>query len=70
MGRAAAGSHTGGVAHKKPKQVRRRDPLTARELEVLALVALGEPTSAISRRPGIRQSTVKTHLTRWSSRSN
>ncbi len=38
--------------------------LTPRELEVLALVASGEPTSAISRRLGIAEDTVKTHLTK------
>jgi DNA-binding CsgD family transcriptional regulator len=37
--------------------------LTPREIEVLALVANGEPTSAISRRLGIRENTIKTHLT-------
>jgi DNA-binding CsgD family transcriptional regulator len=38
--------------------------LTARELEVLALVATGEPTSAISRQLGIAENTTKKHLTR------
>jgi DNA-binding CsgD family transcriptional regulator len=37
--------------------------LTLRELDVLALVASGESTPAISRRLGIAQNTIKTHLT-------
>jgi DNA-binding CsgD family transcriptional regulator len=38
-------------------------PLTARELEILSLVAAGETTSAIAEQLGISQATVKTHLT-------
>jgi DNA-binding CsgD family transcriptional regulator len=40
------------------------DPLTDRETQVLALVAAGEPTPAISQRLAIAQNTVKSHLTR------
>jgi DNA-binding CsgD family transcriptional regulator len=47
----------------KSRRVREGDPLTARELDVLALVAIGESTPAISRRLGIAQNTIKTHLT-------
>jgi DNA-binding CsgD family transcriptional regulator len=47
----------------KPRHASVGDPLTARELEVLALVAAGEPTSEISRDLGIAENTVKTHLT-------
>jgi DNA-binding CsgD family transcriptional regulator len=39
------------------------DPLTNREIQILALVAAGEPTPAISRRLGIAENTIKTHLT-------
>jgi DNA-binding CsgD family transcriptional regulator len=39
------------------------DPLTDREIQVLALVAAGERTQAISRRLGIAENTVKAHLT-------
>jgi DNA-binding NarL/FixJ family response regulator len=39
------------------------EELTTRELHVLALVADGEPTSAISPRLGISENTVKSHLT-------
>lgn len=38
------------------------DPLTARELEVLALVAAGLPNKAIARRLGISEHTVKFHV--------
>jgi DNA-binding CsgD family transcriptional regulator len=38
-------------------------PLTARELEVLALVAAGMSTPDIARELGISPGTVKTHLT-------
>jgi DNA-binding CsgD family transcriptional regulator len=48
----------------KPTNVRKGDPLTKRELQVLALAAGGESTPAISRRLGIAENTVKTHLTR------
>lgn len=48
-----------------PHNVRPRkgDPLTPRELEILALVAAGEPTAAIAQHLGISQNTVKGHLT-------
>jgi len=42
---------------------REGDPLTERELEILSLVAAGEPTATISRRLGVAENTVKTHLT-------
>jgi len=47
----------------KPRNIRRGDPLTARELQVLALVAAGETTRAISKRLGIVENTIKGHLT-------
>jgi DNA-binding CsgD family transcriptional regulator len=50
-------------ATSEPRRAREGDPLTAPELEVLALVAAGESTPAISRRLGIAQNTIKTHLT-------
>ena len=39
------------------------DPLTDREVQILSLVAAGEPTAAIGRRLGISANTVKSHLT-------
>jgi DNA-binding CsgD family transcriptional regulator len=39
------------------------DPLTPREREILALVAAGEPTTAIAGRLSISENTVKGHLT-------
>lgn len=39
------------------------DPLTDREVQILSLVAAGEPTPAISVRLGIAENTIKTHLT-------
>ncbi len=42
---------------------RTMDPLTDREIQVLALVAAGERTHAIGRRLGIAENTVKAHLT-------
>jgi DNA-binding CsgD family transcriptional regulator len=45
----------------KPK--RDDPPLTAREREILALVAAGHPTPVIAERLGIAAGTVKTHLT-------
>jgi DNA-binding CsgD family transcriptional regulator len=46
----------------KPR-ARSGDPLTPREIEVLALVAAGEPTAAIAGRLAISENTVKGHLT-------
>jgi DNA-binding CsgD family transcriptional regulator len=46
----------------KPR-ARNGDPLTPREAQVLALVAIGEPTVAIGQRLGISENTVKGHLT-------
>jgi DNA-binding CsgD family transcriptional regulator len=48
--------------HKR-SQERAGEGLTARELDVLALVADGEPTAAISQRLGISENTIKSHLT-------
>jgi DNA-binding CsgD family transcriptional regulator len=39
------------------------DPLTDREVQILSLVAAGEPTAAIGGRLGITANTVKSHLT-------
>jgi DNA-binding CsgD family transcriptional regulator len=47
----------------KPSRARAAQALTARELDVLAQVANGEPTSAISQRLGISENTIKSHLT-------
>lgn len=47
----------------KPRSIRRGGPLTERELQVLALVAAGESTPAISKRLGIVENTIKSHLT-------
>ncbi len=44
-------------------RVRRSDPLTRREQQILVLVAAGERTHAISQQLGISQNTVKSHLT-------
>jgi DNA-binding NarL/FixJ family response regulator len=41
-----------------------RDALSARETEVLSLVAAGLPNKAVARRLGISEKTVKAHLTR------
>jgi DNA-binding CsgD family transcriptional regulator len=49
-------------SRNKPR-ARNGDPLTAREIEVLGLVAAGEPTAAIARRLAISENTVKGHLT-------
>ena len=58
----AAPAHT--MTSRKPRRgPRRGDPLTQREVQILALVAAGEPTPAISRRLGITENTIKTHLT-------
>lgn len=48
----------------QPRDVREGDQLTARERQILALVATGETTSALSERLGIAEATIKTHLTR------
>jgi DNA-binding CsgD family transcriptional regulator len=54
-------------AHMSPSRSKPRarngDPLTPREIEVLALVAAGEPTAAIAGRLAISENTVKGHLT-------
>jgi DNA-binding CsgD family transcriptional regulator len=47
----------------KPRRARKGDPLTDREIQILSLVAAGEPTAAISERLGIAENTVKSHLT-------
>jgi DNA-binding CsgD family transcriptional regulator len=46
-----------------PDQSERDVRLTPRELEILALIATGEPTARISAQLGVTPSTVKTHLT-------
>jgi DNA-binding CsgD family transcriptional regulator len=48
---------------EKGRRARRGDALTNREVQILSLVAAGEPTAAISRRLGISENTVKSHLT-------
>jgi DNA-binding CsgD family transcriptional regulator len=45
------------------RQAREGDPLTGRELQILSLVAAGEPTATISQRLDVTENTVKTHLT-------
>lgn len=47
---------------QEPGRPHRKDPLTAREQEILALVARGESSPAIARHLGLAESTVKTHL--------
>jgi DNA-binding CsgD family transcriptional regulator len=47
----------------KGRRARNGDPLTDREVQILSLVAAGERTVAISRRLGITENTVKSHLT-------
>lgn len=47
----------------KGRGVRAGDPLTTREVQILALVAAGLPTAAISDELGIAENTIKTHLT-------
>jgi two-component system, NarL family, response regulator DesR len=44
-------------------RARKGEPLTPRELEVLALLAAGNTTADIARQLGITPGTVKTHLT-------
>jgi DNA-binding CsgD family transcriptional regulator len=48
---------------REGRGARRGEPLTNREVQILSLVAAGEPTAAISRRLGISENTVKSHLT-------
>ena len=45
------------------RHAREGDPLTGRELQILSLVAAGEPTATISQRLGVTENTIKTHLT-------
>jgi DNA-binding CsgD family transcriptional regulator len=47
----------------KLARARKGEPLTPRELEVLALLAAGNTTVDIARQLGITPGTVKTHLT-------
>jgi DNA-binding CsgD family transcriptional regulator len=47
----------------KGRRARTGDPLTDREVQILSLVAAGERTVAVSRRLGIAENTVKSHLT-------
>jgi DNA-binding CsgD family transcriptional regulator len=47
----------------RPDESARDDRLTPRELEILGLLATGQPTARISTQLGIAPSTVKTHLT-------
>jgi DNA-binding CsgD family transcriptional regulator len=51
------------MSNYKPRKIRRGDPLSARELQVLALVAAGETTPVIAKRLGIVENTIKSHLT-------
>jgi DNA-binding NarL/FixJ family response regulator len=48
----------------RPAGAASADSLTAREREVLSLVAIGLPNKTIARRLGISEKTVKAHLTR------
>jgi DNA-binding CsgD family transcriptional regulator len=47
----------------KATRAQEGDPLTRRELEILALVAAGHPTVEIAQQLRIRPATIKTHLT-------
>jgi DNA-binding CsgD family transcriptional regulator len=51
------------VHWNKAARARRGDPLTPRELEILALLAAGHSSAAIAERLEITPATVKTHLT-------
>jgi DNA-binding CsgD family transcriptional regulator len=46
----------------KAARARKGDPLTPRELEILALLAAGHSSDAIGEHLGIATGTVKTHL--------
>lgn len=48
----------------RPAADKKHDALTAREREVLSLVAIGLPNKSIARRLAISEKTVKSHLTR------
>lgn len=48
---------------RRPHRARTGDPLSDREIQILALVAAGEPTPAIRTRLGIAENTIKSHLT-------
>jgi DNA-binding CsgD family transcriptional regulator len=50
-------------SHANKARARRGDPLTAREIQILSLVATGERTATIGQRLGISENTVKGHLT-------
>jgi DNA-binding CsgD family transcriptional regulator len=45
------------------RRARRGDPLSPREIEILALVAAGEPTATVAAALAISENTVKGHLT-------
>jgi DNA-binding CsgD family transcriptional regulator len=47
----------------RSRRARKGDPLTAREVQILSLVAAGQPTAAVGRQLGISENTVKGHLT-------
>ncbi|HEY4279004.1 MAG TPA: helix-turn-helix transcriptional regulator [Conexibacter sp.] len=57
-------SHPSDILGSSLYGARSRDQLSARELEVLGLVARGERTRDIAPRLGITENTVKSHLTR------
>ena len=48
---------------RNTRRARKGDPLTAREVQILSLVAAGEPTAEISAVLDIAENTVKSHLT-------
>jgi DNA-binding NarL/FixJ family response regulator len=47
---------------QKPDPRRKGGPLTAREQEILGLVARGDSSPAVARHLGLAENTVKTHL--------